>query len=219
MGLTERQKRVFISGEQIENAVLDHYERAKNAKTIEGEMYWWTAVFHHNNQRGSWDKSNTAANLVREMLTNSNSRNKVKYYERLDDVVYGVDKDTANEIRFLEKKLGQESTMIVETPDPQMHELQSTALINFLLLLKDLCEVCEGAEFRALAYIMVKQNLDKFVEDYVPQGELPELREALLDLYTAMKEGKVDRFKWINKSRWHSQKAEKSLQEKLRSVI
>lgn len=220
-GLTERQRKVFITGkpEQIENAVLEHYERARKAKTLQEEMYWWTAVFNHNAAKQHWTSEDMTANLLREMMLNAIERNNVRYMDvdKIDSsIVYGVDKDTANEIRFAEKRAGSELSMIVDNPDPQMHELQPESLLGFILLLRDLYEVCEGDEYRALAYILVKNDLDKYVEDYISKDDMPELRKPLQELYRL---DKVDRLKFIGKSRWFSEKAEASLKEKLRKVL
>ena len=221
MGLTERQKQVFIHGTngQIENAFLEHYEKALNAKTLQGEMYWWSAVFHANEQRGSWEQTNLAANLVREMIMNERNRNNVMLYDRIDDIAYGVDTDTENEIRHAEKNQDGETTMVVQNEDPQMHEFQSNTLVGFLLMLSDLVEICDEPELRALAYFLYKTGLDKFL-DYLVHEEFDQLKEILQELYqTVEKSGTIDKIAFIAKTRWFSRKSEESLREKLISIL
>lgn len=220
MGLTERQKQGFIhaTNYQIEDAVLEHYERARNAKTLQGEMYWWSAVFHSNHQRGYWTQDNIAAALVREMIMNERDRNNVKFYDRIDDIVYGVDKDTEHEIRHLEKNQDGETTMVVRNDDPQMHEQQPNDLIGFLLLLHEIVEICTDLELRALAYFLYKTELDKFV-DYLIHQNFNKLKKILKELYASIEENPIDKHTFINGTRWHSLKVEKSLQEKIRSIL
>jgi hypothetical protein len=218
--LTDRQRQVFLhaTSGQIENAVLDHYERARKAKTLQGEMYWWTSVFHQNNQRGRWDKTNLSANLVREMLMNGRDRNEVKQYDRIDDIVYGVDKDTEHEIRHSEKYTKGETTMVVHNDDPQMHEYQSNVLIEFLLMVHELVEICEEPELRALAYFLYKTKLDSFF-DYFSKEVIEALWEIMLELYEIKETSSLDKQVFIAGTRWYSKKAEESLQEKLRSIL
>lgn len=220
MGLTERQRQVFIhaTGGQIENAVLEHYERALQARTLQGEMYWWTAVFHANNQRGTWEQTNVAANLVREMIMNERDRNNVKFYDRLDDIIYGADREVESEVRHMEKNLDGDTTMIVHNEDPQMHEYQSAALVGFILMLSDIIEICDTLELRALAYFLYKTNLDK-ITDYLYHEDFDELKSILKELYSSLEKEPIDKHTFINGTRWYSKKVEESLREKIESIL
>jgi len=220
MGLTERQQQVFIhaTGGQIENAVLEHYERALQSRTLQGEMYWWTAVFHANNQRGTWEQNNISANLVREMIMNERDRNNVMFYDRLDDILYGVDLEIESEVRHVEKNQDGNTTMIVRNEDPQMHEYQSAALVGFILMLSDIIEVCDSLELRALAYFLYKTNLDK-ITDYLLHEDYNEIKSILKELYSSLEKEPIDKHAFINKTRWHSRKIEESLREKIESIL
>ena len=220
MGLTERQKQVFIHATkgQIENAVLEHYERALSARTLQGEMYWWSAVFHSNQQRGPWDNKNLAANLVREMMMNDRNRNNVTLYDRIDEIAYGVDQETEREILHAEKNQDGETTMILRNEDPQMHEFQSNSLAGFLLMLGDLVEICNDTELRALAYFLYKTDLDKFV-DYLFHEDFDPLKKILEELYKSVEKSPIDKNSFIGKTRWYSRKGEESLREKILSIL
>lgn len=219
MSLTERQRNVFLHATrgQIENAVLSHYNRARQAKTLEGEMYWWTAVFHQNNQRGRWDSTNLSSKLVREMLMKGRN-DKVKYYDRIDDIAFGVDKDIEHEIKHLEKNQNGITTMVVRNENPQMHEQQSDVLLSFILLINDLVEICDKTELRALTYFLYKSGLDIFM-DYFPKEVCEALSENMSELYKIISKNPINKQTFIGGTRWYSNKAEKSLQEKLVSIL
>lgn len=224
MGLTERQRQCFIhaTNGQIEGAVLAHYERARNAKTLQGEMYWWTAVFHSNQNRGTWHaqgkKKNLAANIVREMMMREKELNNVKYYERFDDIISGVDKNTEQEVRYIEKREDLVPAVILHPDDPQMHEQQPDTLLNFILLLQDLITECNAIEMRALAYFLYKSEIDKYL-DYLSEEKAKPLFDVMSELYEFTANGPIDKVAFIGGSRWHSKKAEESLQMKLKSIL
>jgi hypothetical protein len=219
MALTERQYQCFIHGEdgQIEGAHLENYERARQATSLQGEMYWWTAVFHTTSRKK--DRRNIAADIVREMLLGGREeRQKIHYYDRIDDVVFSSDKDLLHEARHAEKKEGKTTTMIVENEDPQMHEQPSAELSEFLMLLEDLANICNGNELRALAYFLVKTDLDKYL-DYIPKHRVSKLTPVVDELYVFLEECPMDKQKFIGGTRWHTTKAELALREKLKSLL
>ena len=227
MGLTERQRQCFIhaTNGQIENAVLEHYERARNAKTLQGEMYWWTAVFHSSRLHLGWTPKgqaagdqNIAANLVREMIMSERERNNVRHHDRFDDVIYGVNKDTEQEIKFIEKRENLHPSTIVPVPDPQMHEVQPDAILGLLLLLQDLMEDCPALEIRALAYFLYKSELDKYL-DYLDEEKSQELFTVMEELYDFVSKKPIDKTAFIGGSRWHTKKAEEALQARLNSLL
>ena len=218
MALTERQRQCFIhaTGGQIENARLECYERARQAKTLQGEMYWWSAVFHQ--YTGVWSTDNMAANLVREMIMDERERNNVRYLNRIDDIVYNVDEKTEQEIKFLDKRDDTESTVVVQVDDPQMHEQQSHTLIMFSLLVQELINICDDSELRALAYFLYKTDLDKYL-DYIPPQKTERLSAILEELYEVTANGTIDKYEFIGKTRWFSDKIEKKFKDKLTSIL
>ena len=101
--MTERQKRVFIQPGQIQHATLKNYERARGAKTLEGEMYWWTRVFQKGRDNHDGTSTDISSYLVREMLKDE----RVYCHGEISQFVHSSNREVINEMYQIEKKEAQ----------------------------------------------------------------------------------------------------------------
>ena len=188
--MSERQKRGFLAEDprkEFDESHTELYAKSRDARSLEDSLFWWSAVFEHQRHGGRWSGQNPPANRVREMLTKKSFDQVYVDGARLDDIAYTPDSHLVREIERQERKEGNGAGYgAVENRNPQLHEFSLDAIVTIKALILEVLSVCNYAEKRLFAFILVENNLHIFLEMFT-KDELGDFTTIVEELYECLR--------------------------------
>lgn len=233
-GLTKRQRNVFIhSQEQIDKSApnaLKYYRKAREAKSIDEEMYWWTAVFHRpkkDSQRGSKRKTrlDPAYLILQEMYLRKIHTNRILYAGTgddtysMDDIVLTSDPVVIQEIdRYNKNHPTQPPILFHVKEDTPKHQLEPRYLMGFTCLVMDIVKRAENENIvKSLACYLVDLGLDSLLDETKPEG-FGNLFNYMEEIYTLKSSGEYKKSSYLG-NKYYMKLAREELQELIQNNI
>lgn len=224
-GLTERQRGVFVESQDQVDRAKKHseyfYDRARNTKNFESEMYWWSAVFSGtpNNKRRSHSRHRIAHHRVQEMFSRELDNHNVSFHGEsgstnreipMSEIVVTNDKNLLSSIALANSQQSEDGYEILvheRTRPTPIHEMEAKELVGFNLLVNDIVERCENniRILKSLAALLVELNLDTYLrKESFSNPE--ELFQYIEQIYTLQNKGKYNQIKYVGGSESNSKK-------------
>jgi hypothetical protein len=226
MSESKRKRQAFVTSEgQIEKANVWCYEKAQQAQNLYEELYWWMAVFHQNT--GNPYSDDLSSKLVRELFYPYHRRRKVNYLsqEDVEHIIIGIDPQQERGIKATEVMLSKKAQnytpyRIIESSDEfQLIEMHTEAIVGFLLLLEDLLWECkEEIVQRLVAYLLVRNNLDKFLI-FAEETRFEKLRCFIREANETKFSGQLTKKGFLKNTNYQRTKAMKSLRKAAERIV
>ncbi len=192
MSMTPREQRGFLNEnpeEQFQDAHVKFFRLALSAKTLEDSLYYWTLVYSKEKRGPRWSGHNPPANIVRQMLTKEHGDMYYFTNKKLDEILYTNNKDLHHEVDRQERKNDTKRWYItVENRHPQLNDLSPEAVFMLKSILLDILALCDYEEKRLFAFILVKNELDSFLELFEDKTILGEFNVIIEELYKLIDE-------------------------------
>ena len=189
--MTERQKRGFLAEDprkEFDESHPELYKKSSDSRSLEESLFYWSAVFEHQRHGGQWSGHNPPANRVREMLTKDSFDQTYVENHYLDEIAYTTDSDLVHEAERQERKEGIiAGYSAIENKNPQLHEFSLDAIVTMKALILEVLSVCNYAEKRLFAFILVENDLHVFLEVFKDE-DLGDFSTILEELYSLLRE-------------------------------